>query len=39
MSCVRHHDRYDDGYVVDPAAGYQSPKVAEACCASEEGRS
>ena len=26
MAWVRHHDRYDDHYVVDPKAGYVAPK-------------
>ena len=26
MSWLRHHDRYGDDYVVDPAAGYRAPK-------------
>jgi predicted dithiol-disulfide oxidoreductase (DUF899 family) len=38
MSWVRHHDRYDDGYVVDPTAGYVPPKVADASCCSAEDR-
>ena len=34
MAWVRHHDRYDDNYRVDPTAGYQPPKIARAdsCC-------
>ena len=34
MAWVRHHDRYDDNYQVDPTAGYQPPKIASAgsCC-------
>ncbi len=37
MSWVRHHDRYADGYSVDPAAQYQAPKsVGATCCAPEE---
>lgn len=27
MAWVRHHDRYDDGYTVDPNATYEHPKV------------
>ncbi|MGC2659101.1 MAG: DUF899 family protein, partial [Bryobacteraceae bacterium] len=29
MSWVRHHDRYDDGYSVDPTQPYVAPKVSE----------
>ncbi len=32
MSWVRHHDRYDDGYVVDPTAGYEKPREMGSCC-------
>ena len=32
MAWVRHHDRYGDGYVVDPTAGYQQPAEAKGCC-------
>jgi predicted dithiol-disulfide oxidoreductase (DUF899 family) len=35
MSWVRHHDRYGDDYVVDPAAGYQKPREIGACCNGE----
>lgn len=37
MAWVRHHDRYGEGYVVDPQAGYVPPKGA-ACphCVPEE---
>jgi len=36
MAWVRHHDRYTEGYVVDPKAQYVSPKsVAASCCAGE----
>ncbi|HZS47491.1 MAG TPA: thioredoxin family protein [Blastocatellia bacterium] len=34
MSWVRHHDRYDDNYVVDTKSGYQQPKVHD-CCSEE----
>ena len=30
MSWLRHHDRYDDDYVVDPKAGYRMPKRIDA---------
>ncbi len=37
MSWVRHHDRYDDGYLVDPAQPYSPPKTTkDACCAGEK---
>ena len=39
MAWVRHHDKYDDGYFVDPSAGWEHPKVAASkpsCCASED---
>jgi predicted dithiol-disulfide oxidoreductase (DUF899 family) len=37
MSWVRHHDRYGDGYTVDPTAGFQKPRqVAEGCCNKHE---
>jgi predicted dithiol-disulfide oxidoreductase (DUF899 family) len=37
MAWVRHHDRYDQGYFVDPTAGYVEPaKVAGSCCSGEE---
>jgi predicted dithiol-disulfide oxidoreductase (DUF899 family) len=36
MSWVRHHDRYDDGYVVDPKSLYVSPKVVTDASGSEE---
>jgi predicted dithiol-disulfide oxidoreductase (DUF899 family) len=32
MSWVRHHDRYADGYFVDPAQKYEQPKSS--CCSS-----
>jgi predicted dithiol-disulfide oxidoreductase (DUF899 family) len=35
MSWVRHHDRYADGYVVDPKAQYEAPKKAASSCCSE----
>jgi predicted dithiol-disulfide oxidoreductase (DUF899 family) len=37
MAWVRHHDRYANGYVVDPKATYTPPKVADSsCCAAEK---
>jgi predicted dithiol-disulfide oxidoreductase (DUF899 family) len=35
MSWVRHHDRYEDGYVVDPASKYEQPKSSGSCCSKE----
>ena len=33
MAWVRHHDRYHDGYAIDPEAGYEPPaKAASSCC-------
>jgi predicted dithiol-disulfide oxidoreductase (DUF899 family) len=36
MSWVRHHDRYGDDYVLDPAAIYQNPREMDVCCKNEE---
>jgi predicted dithiol-disulfide oxidoreductase (DUF899 family) len=36
MSWVRHHDRYGDDYVLDPAATYEKPREMGACCGNEE---
>jgi predicted dithiol-disulfide oxidoreductase (DUF899 family) len=37
MAWVRHHDRYDQDYFVDPTAGYVQPaKVAASCCSGED---
>lgn len=36
MSWVRHHDRYDEGYFVDPARKYEQPKSASGSCCSGE---
>jgi len=36
MSWVRHHDKYDAGYALDPAATYQKPREIPACCKDEE---
>jgi predicted dithiol-disulfide oxidoreductase (DUF899 family) len=35
MAWVRHHDRYGDGYTVDPRATYQPPRLLDPCCGSE----
>jgi predicted dithiol-disulfide oxidoreductase (DUF899 family) len=32
MAWVRHHDRYDDRYLVDPAQPYRPPARTDACC-------
>ena len=32
MEWVRHHDRYDESYRVDPEAGYQEPAKRHECC-------
>jgi predicted dithiol-disulfide oxidoreductase (DUF899 family) len=31
MAWVRHHDRYDDNYCVDPLAPYLPPKNSDSC--------
>jgi predicted dithiol-disulfide oxidoreductase (DUF899 family) len=36
MAWVRHHDRYDEGYFVDPTQTYVQPKSVSASCCSEE---
>lgn len=37
MAWVRHHDKYDGGYFVDPAAHWEQPKAtAEGSCCSGE---
>lgn len=36
MSWVRHHDKYGDDYVLDPAAGYEKPRELGECCKHEE---
>jgi predicted dithiol-disulfide oxidoreductase (DUF899 family) len=35
MAWVRHHDKYAQGYVVDPKAQYAPPKGAGSSCCSE----
>ena len=36
MAWVRHHDRYTEGYVVDPVQKYEQPKSSTgSCCAGE----
>ena len=34
MAWMRHHDRYGDDYVLDPAAGYEKPRETDECCKS-----
>jgi predicted dithiol-disulfide oxidoreductase (DUF899 family) len=37
MAWVRHHDKYEDGQVVDPNATYQAPaKVEDSCCSEKK---
>jgi len=36
MAWVRHHDKYADGYFVDPTEGYVHPKIlAHSCCSDD----
>jgi len=39
MAWVRHHDKYSEGYYVDPNAGYEHPKIVSSprssCCSAE----
>ncbi len=37
MAWVRHHDKYEGGYFVDPKAAWEHPKTAESssCCSGE----
>jgi len=37
MAWVRHHDKYADGYVLDPTATYEKPREMGGCCNHEEG--
>ena len=39
MSWVRHHDRYTEGYLVDPAQKYEQPKSGTGSCCSPESHS
>ena len=32
MEWVRHHDRYDQSYQIDPERGYQQPATRHECC-------
>ena len=36
MAWVRHHDKYGDGYVLDPSATYDKPLETGTCCNHEE---
>lgn len=36
MAWVRHHDKYADNYVLDPAANYEQPREMGGCCKHEE---
>jgi predicted dithiol-disulfide oxidoreductase (DUF899 family) len=39
MAWVRHHDRYTEGYFVDPTQKYEQPKIVGGSCCSGEGHS
>jgi predicted dithiol-disulfide oxidoreductase (DUF899 family) len=39
MSWVRHHDRYTEGYFVDPVQKYEQPKSSKGSCCSGESHS
>ena len=39
MSWLRHHDRYDDNYSVDPHRSYEPPARAASCCHAEPSNS
>jgi len=32
MAWVRHHDKYDDDYVLNPTASYEKPRETSGCC-------
>lgn len=36
MSWVRHHDKYDEDYRLDPMERYVPPKINQGCCHSSE---
>jgi predicted dithiol-disulfide oxidoreductase (DUF899 family) len=36
MAWVRHHDKYEDGYVVDAKQGYVQPAKRHDCCSEKE---
>jgi len=35
MAWVRHHDKYGEDYVLDPAANYEKPREVDGCCGDE----
>lgn len=41
MAWVRHHDKYEDGYIVDPHQGYVQPEIVQvksagsSCCSTD----
>jgi predicted dithiol-disulfide oxidoreductase (DUF899 family) len=37
MAWVRHHDRYEAEYAVDPSKTYQAPSSPEPCCEAHDG--
>jgi hypothetical protein len=38
MAWVRHHDKYDESYLVDPMQLYKQPeKAGSSCCKDEHG--
>jgi predicted dithiol-disulfide oxidoreductase (DUF899 family) len=37
MAWVRHHDKYEGDYAVDPTAGYENPRETAGCCEHKEG--
>ena len=37
MAWVRHHDKYDGQYALDPKAVYQNPRDTASCCEHEKG--
>jgi predicted dithiol-disulfide oxidoreductase (DUF899 family) len=37
MAWVRHHDKYEDNYVLDPKASYEKPREKDTCCEHGEG--
>jgi predicted dithiol-disulfide oxidoreductase (DUF899 family) len=38
ISWVRHHDRYENGYSVDPIEQYVQPSASGSCCEAQEHR-
>jgi predicted dithiol-disulfide oxidoreductase (DUF899 family) len=39
MSWVQHHDRYESAPKIDPAAGYEPPRLVTSCCSEEKAAS